>query len=50
MSKQPKFPTGEELVESIQRYFEQYTKAKLEENEQWRRDSYRVDWPPRGSE
>ena len=30
----------------VQEYFEKYTRPKLEENERWRRESYRgIKWP-----
>lgn len=32
--------------DSIREYFERYTRPKLEENERWRRESYRgIKWP-----
>ncbi len=31
--------------ESVRAYFERYTRPKLEENERWRRESRRVEWP-----
>lgn len=30
---------------SVQEYFEKHTRPKLEENERWRRESRRVEWP-----